>query len=316
MRERAEAMVLASFAADSHALGAHCIYDMREIASRYGRIERLMPPPPDSPHAGRSKGSFTDYGEQALTLLRHLAARRSFDAQSFAEEWRVAMRSAPGSDGRAASGMPANPGRGTEPSQAMARSGGLAATARIAPLAYLYRDEREELVRTATLQTRVSDDSAPVVAVSAFLARVLWNVLNGKTPGAAIRSVLDLQNEPAIAGLVVSGLESVDHDTAESALAFGQSGSIASALPLSVHLIAKYEGSLKDALVENVGVGGDSAARAMIVGMVLGAFHGSDAIPDDWIEEMRAYREISALLEDLEAVLQRTVHEAADGPTS
>ncbi|HKJ85049.1 MAG TPA: ADP-ribosylglycohydrolase family protein [Spirochaetia bacterium] len=312
MRERAEAMVLASFAADSHALGAHWIYDIEEIASRYGRVERLLPPPPDSFHAGRSKGSFTHYGDQALLLLRHLASHKTFDRDAFSDEWLAFMQSYGGYRDHATAETIANLTSDRPSDEAGSRSTDLSAAGRIAPLVYLYRDEREELVRLAHLHTQITHNSAPVAGSAIFLAHVLWNILNGNTPGSAIASVLNASTQPEVAALVQAGLDSVKQDTHEAALSFGQNCSVASALPLSIHLIAKYEGSLKDALVENVAVGGDSAARGMVVGMVLGAFHGHDAIPDEWIEEMVAYKEISTLLEDLEAILQRATNSPAD----
>jgi hypothetical protein len=44
MTTQATAMVLASFAADSLALGAHWIYDTAEIDRRFGRVDRLLKP--------------------------------------------------------------------------------------------------------------------------------------------------------------------------------------------------------------------------------------------------------------------------------
>jgi ADP-ribosylglycohydrolase len=105
--------------------------------------------------------------------------------------------------------------------------------------------------------------------------------------------------------LVERGLSSVDEDTVKVALRFGQGSDTSAALPVTVHLIAKHEGSLEHALLANVAAGGDSAVRGMIAGMVLAAFHGRDAIPDEWLEDLRAYKEIVALLEDLEARIQR-----------
>lgn len=305
MRERAEAMVLASFVADSHALGAHWIYDIDEIATRYGRVERLLPPPPDSFHAGRAKGSFTHYGDQTLLLLQHLASHRDFVLQEFADEWRAFVEQYDGYRDKAMQATLANLIGGAGPTEAGSDSKELSAAGRIAPLVYLFRDDRAAIIRTAREQCSLTHKSATAVESTEFLAGVLWRVLNGKTPTAAIRTVIDDAPDSPVTALIRSGLESTSLTTTEAARRFGQGCGTTSALPLAIHLIATYEGSLRNALVENVAAGGDSAARGMVVGMVLGAFHGRDAIPDEWIEEMRAYREISTLLEDLEAIHQR-----------
>lgn len=305
MRERAEAMVLASFAADSHALGAHWIYDTDEIASRYGRVERLLPPPPDSLHAGRRAGAFTHYGDQTLLLLRHLAARKSFDIHAFCDQWRAHTHGYDGYVDRASSETLSHLASGTPPERAGSSSDDLGGAARIAPLAYRYRDERDALVDAARAQTAMTHAAPLVVDSAGALGQMLWIVLNGNTPSAAIRSVADAQPDSAVSELLRRGLASTSQRTVEAARVLGQDGSVTAALPLAIHLVATYEGSLATALVENVAAGGDSAARGMVVGMLLGAFHGRDAIPDDWIEGMRAYREISTLLEDLEAVVQR-----------
>ena len=67
-----------------------------------------------------------------------------------------------------------------------------------------------------------------------------------------------------------------------------------------VHLIAKYQDELKEALIENVMAGGDSAARGMVVGMILGAFHGYDGIPDEWYLKMKKHDIILQLLDRID----------------
>ncbi|MCD6296989.1 MAG: ADP-ribosylglycohydrolase family protein [Deltaproteobacteria bacterium] len=67
-----------------------------------------------------------------------------------------------------------------------------------------------------------------------------------------------------------------------------------------MHLLATYENDIKNALIENVMAGRDSAARGMIVGMVLGAYHGeSSGIPDKWINDLKGYDRIIECLEKI-----------------
>ncbi|HVN71040.1 MAG TPA: ADP-ribosylglycohydrolase family protein [Desulfomonilia bacterium] len=53
---------------------------------------------------------------------------------------------------------------------------------------------------------------------------------------------------------------------------------------------------MREALIQNVMAGGDSAARGMAVGMVLGAHLGVEAIPQEWIEGLKKREEIEELL--------------------
>ncbi len=64
-----------------------------------------------------------------------------------------------------------------------------------------------------------------------------------------------------------------------------------------VHLIAKYENDLKEALIQSVMAGGDSAARGMLVGMVLGAHLGPDSLPMEWVSKLIDREKIEVLLD-------------------
>jgi ADP-ribosylglycohydrolase len=66
-----------------------------------------------------------------------------------------------------------------------------------------------------------------------------------------------------------------------------------------VHLIAKYENNLEEALVQSVMAGGDSAARGMLVGMVLGAHLGPESIPRKWLLKLVRRRDIETLLDQI-----------------
>ncbi len=79
----------------------------------------------------------------------------------------------------------------------------------------------------------------------------------------------------------------------------GQSCYTPGAFPSVIQLIARYESDLKEALIQNVMAGGDSAARGMAVGMLLGAHLGEAAIPALWLAELERGEEIRGLLVEL-----------------
>ena len=97
MTTATKAMVLASFAADSLALGAHWIYDTAEIRRKFGRVEGLIAPECRflSPGQG-SGGDFTHYGDQALVLLESVAANGTFSQEDFARAWQGVVCRLPG----------------------------------------------------------------------------------------------------------------------------------------------------------------------------------------------------------------------------
>ncbi len=80
--------------------------------------------------------------------------------------------------------------------------------------------------------------------------------------------------------MFVAGLETVGEETTQAIAKLGQGCGVPEAFPSVVHLIASYEEDFEQALIECVMVGGDSAVRAMIVGMVLGAYLSKESIPE------------------------------------
>ena len=53
----------------------------------------------------------------------------------------------------------------------------------------------------------------------------------------------------------------------------------------------------RQALVTNALLGGDSAARALLLGLIMGAAHGQVWLPPAWLTDLNARPEIDALLD-------------------
>ena len=302
MQENAQAMVLASFLADSLALGAHWIYDTKEIEQRFGRVDRLLQPLPGSYHKSRNKGEFTHYGDQTLVLLETLATGNGFSLAGFAERWRQLFTSNyTGYVDKATATTLENLSRGEELWQAGSHSSDLGGAARIAPLIYRYRDDQAHMREAVRMQTMMTHNNPAVLAGADFLARTVWQIFQGSTPVAAMETALDEGVEDLDLDLRIrGGLDSAGKETKTVIGKFGQMCAIAAALPGAVHLIATYEQDLRAALIENVMAGGDSAARGMVVGMVLGASLGMNTLPQDWLHELCQRENITKLLASLD----------------
>lgn len=297
MKNKAEAMVLASFAADSLALGAHWIYDQKLIADQFGRVDHYLRPGAGSYHPTKGPGQFTHYGDQAFILLESLAACNGFDLEDFSRRWQLFFKDYTGYYDKATRDTLANFARGLGPVSSGSASHDLAGATRIAPLVFFLREEPERLVAAARAQTAMTHNHDLTLDAAELLARSTVKILQGSTPTAAIADTTEERFLASpLAGLVREGLAARSEESIQSALRFGQSCRTAEAFPTLVQITARYEWDLKGALIQNVMAGGDSAARGLAVGMLLGAHLGYEGIPKDWIEGMELSGRIVSLL--------------------
>jgi ADP-ribosylglycohydrolase len=134
-----------------------------------------------------------------------------------------------------------------------------------------------------------------------FFAGVSWLVLKGKSPVSAMEEVSggSFKGSP-ISKWVEEGIKSKEEESVPVIIRLGQSCHAGEAFPGVVHLIARYEDNLEEALVQSVMAGGDSAARGMLVGMVLGAYLGDESIPEAWLSGLKRSNEILSLLDRIQ----------------
>ena len=297
MLEKINAAVMAAFAADALALGVHWIYNTRVIDKKLGRVETLLKPEIASFHRGKEKGDLTHYGDQMLVLFESVSAGKGLDMDDFAQRWRSLFKDYHGYVDQATRATLENFSTGKSPAEAGSASTDLGGASRIAPLLRPYGRDPEALAAAARAQTAMTHNHPLVLDSADFFARLAAQVIAGTAPLAAIDQLLaGIGDKAPIRPMIIDGLDSRDRDTREVIAEFGQMCEIEAALPATLHLIARYEGRLKEALVENVMAGGDSAARGMLAGMVLGAHHGTDAIPEDWLTGLRSYHRLLALM--------------------
>ena len=301
MKEKPKAMVLASFAADSLALGVHWIYNTRVIDKKFGRVDHFIKPERPTYHPTKNRGEFTHYGDQSLLLLESIAACEGFDLRDFSDRWQKLFDNYDGYVDNATKGTLENLASGKSPTEAGSGSDDLAGASRIASLVYVYRNDPQELIDSARAQTAFTHNNPPVIQSAVFFASIAHQILAGNTPLAAIEQAQkdEFHSDPFKEWIQI-GLESTEQDSRQAILNLGQMCEIQVAFPGVVHLIAKYENDLKAALVENVMAGGDSAARGLLVGLVLGAHLGMEAIPPQWLTDMKAYPQIVDMLNKID----------------
>lgn len=291
-----KAAVVGSFVADALSLGVHWVYNTGVIDKKFGRLEQYVDPL-TSYHKGKHAGDFTHYGDQMLVLLEAVNGKGAFDANHFARLWHDFFSNYDGYFDQATKTTLENMAAGNDLTKSGSTSDDLAGASRMAPLVSVYADNLDNLVQSARAQTAITHNDDRVIESADFFSRTVFAVLNDQAPISAIEATLNASFvDSPIAPLITMGLESRDRDTRETIAEFGQMCSVEAGLPCAIHLIARYADDYKTAMVENAMAGGDSSARGMMAGMILGAAHGLAAIPDPWISGMTAGEQINTLL--------------------
>lgn len=298
MSDNARSMVLGSFIGDSLALGVHWIYDQAQIKREHGRVESLKAPGPGSYHPGRKAGEFTHYGDQALVLLESLAYSGGFDLGDFAGRWRALFEGGyTGYVDRATRNTLSQLAAGWEYQDAGSASDDLAGASRMAPLVYALRKDPEALAAACRAQATITHNNQKVLDAAEFFGRTAQAALAGTAPMQAMRAALKgrMHGSPLHAWFE-DALAAAGEDSAQAVARFGQSCHIDGAFQSTVQLIASHENDPAGALTASCMAGGDSAARNMLVGMVLCAWKGVEALPPAWLEGLAARPRIEDLL--------------------
>jgi ADP-ribosylglycohydrolase len=162
--------------------------------------------------------------------------------------------------------------------------------------------EPEKLLGVVREQTAMTHNNPVVIESAVLITKVTLEALKSVSPLEALENLVSVESDnDLLSPFIKAGLKSKGEDTRQTIRGFGQVCEAESALPSVVHLLAKYESDTKNGLIENVMAGGDSAGRGMIVGMILGAYHGeSSGIPHEWMTGLKAYERIVACLEKIE----------------
>lgn len=300
MPDNRHALLAASLIGDSLALGAHWEYSQAALVQAFGRVENLEAPRPGSYHPTKQAGQFTHYGDQTMVLLESLAANGGqWRADDFFDRWQALFDGYGGYIDGATRHTLTNIQAGAGPDSSGSPSNDLAGAARLAPLAFFAAD-RDRLIAAAREQTAMTHTDGMVVDAAGFFARTVWDVLAGADPAKAMEEAASARYDHLPADQwTAAGLEWADADSPAAVKSLGQTCHADHAFPSVVQLIARHamdtDAGLENALIDNAMAGGDSAARGLLVGTILGAAQGWQAIPDRWWNGLRARARIEEL---------------------
>lgn len=260
---------------DAIALGPHWIYEPEDIARRFGKITEPTDPPSDLYHAGKKKGDQTHYGDQTLCLLHSIRDNGGkFDPAHFAVRWRAMWDGYGDYFDKATKQTLAALDEGVPWEKAGSDSTELGGAARLGALLTSDAVENEEsLVAASRAQTGITHRSEISLATAEFLARAVYRRLHGMPLGEALDSATANSQGADFAGWLAQAgnLAESGASGAEIVAQTGASCGIPQALPATMALALRHgKGTPLAALCENAAAGGDSAARGLVLGLLLG----------------------------------------------
>ena len=304
LRDRYAGLLEATLVADSLALAPHWIYEQDELAQQFGRVTGLLEPPPGSYHAGKARGAQTHYGDQVLVLMESLEATGgNFVMEDFARRWREFWRNSKAYCDHATKETLAHLASHERLTHAGSGSTELGGPGRIAPLLIALRgEETPTLIGAVRAQTALTHASPVALDAAELIARTVLLVNRGVSIATSLRvTTADVPYRALPAADYFKRAEDAAKlPVCEAVEQLGQSCPLEKALPAVFAILLRHGDDLETALIENVMAGGDSAARGLVLGTILGAAHGRRAIPARWTDPLQARGQITTFLTEME----------------
>jgi ADP-ribosylglycohydrolase len=259
-----------AYIADTYALAAHWIYDTQEIENL--KIDWNEINNPQAPwHENKKAGDLTHYGDHMKILHDFLQDKTSFDILEYRNYWLNEMISYQGyKDGSTKKSFEIFQNNETVIGY---ESTDLSSIGRIAPLLLVSNslEEFQSNVKAFVSMTHYSDIS---LKSAEFFANILYRVIQGE----AIPEILSsIQIDETLKIRFENGRNSINVNTTQAIGEFGQGCPVEGGFEGVIHLLSKYS-DYKEMMIANSKAGGDSAARGMLIGMIL----GSTNAPKNW----------------------------------
>jgi ADP-ribosylglycohydrolase len=293
MSQRQFRILAASLLGDSLTLGAHWIYDPAAIATGWQPAGALNSPKPGGYHANEPAGGQTHYGHQALALMDSLTP--DWDPVRFMATWQALWdNDAIYRDGATRQTLAAVEA-GKPVTAAGSASHDWGGASRMAALACFSLDASDDaacaLVRE---QTRLTHQDPELIEAAAYWLRAVRLVYRGMSVSEALDAARD-GTDPIlpVAAMLRAAREAAPVGAIAAVAKLGAACSVTGALPATMALALIHPDSLEDALTQNVLAGGDSAARGLALGMLLGATPAG-VIPARWLAGWQARARVEA----------------------
>jgi len=292
--DKLKGLIWGALLGDAYSLGGHWVYDQEALANATLNLKGLNPPLATY-HPTKKAGDFTHYGDQTLWLLEHVNDAKTYDPYNYAKIWQEKMNNYEGYVDGASQTTLTNLNEGASFMGSGSDAHDLSIVGRHAPILFAVKniDEILERVKFHTFLTHMNKE---VLDASKYIVEVTLAMVYDLDVETTLKERAAFYGD-MVKEEVHKAFELKDLPSNEAINTLGASCGVKGALASTVYLLLNYHNDFEALLKANVLAGGDSAARAMVAGMVVGARYGFEAIKPSWIEELIEYEKLSLLIE-------------------
>lgn len=287
-----EKAVLGALIQDKYTLGLHWIYDTDKVKERFKDNVDVFDVEKDSFHKTKSKGDFTHYGDILVHFMEYMSSVDALDVATYYENFVSWMNEYKGYKDHATKMVIENFNDGNYKGSDSSELGGLV---KISPILLKYADQPELAKLYAIAFTKATHDHPIPVTLATFFTDLVYNLQNEMILTQAIDEAL--KSMPMmIVDLYKKATKVLELEPVEAIKELGQACPSEMAFPSVLYLLLKYQSDADSLFKANVLAGGDSAARGMMLGMVMGAAGFMD---EKSLETMNQKEHVIELIESL-----------------
>jgi len=290
VKNNIEAALWGAFYADAYSLGTHWIYDTQQIADAQLDPNQFHDPM-SSYHPNKSAGDFTHYGDQMLWLLAEVAEEKEFEIERFAARWQKEMSQYQGYIDGASKHTLSMLKAGERVDSCGSSSRDFSVVGRALPLVFALNNN--QLSDNLASHTNLTHRNTDLVESTKYFLQLIGAV----NEGADIKQTI-VEITPAYSGNIQSwvenGLSEVGQEPEKAITTLGPACPVDGSFASAIYLVTSFD-DFQEAMEANVKGGGDSAARGLVVGAVLGARGGMSVMPEN-ISQMTKRDEIKKFM--------------------
>jgi ADP-ribosylglycohydrolase len=170
----------------------------------------------------------------------------------------------------------------------------LSIVGRHAPLIFSI-ENMDEIMDSVKFHTFLTHFTKEVLDASKYIVEVTLAMLYDLDVETTLKERAKYYGE-MVEAEVNKAFEARNMPTNEAIKFLGQACGVKGGLASTVYLVLNYHDDFDALLKANVLAGGDSAARATVAGMIVGARYGFEAIKPSWIEKLNDYTLLNELI--------------------